>query len=201
VAAQNGLDRADALRPLLPAGEVIPALLYIGAERVAPGRVVHHAGNRVVVPVGPDGQRVVEVLAGSPLEVRQSSDFATAAWRKLLGNVVANPITALTMRRTDVLREPAIAELARGLLREAADVARADGAALADDEVERVMDGTAAYGRRTGSSMLYDRLAERPVEWEAITGEVVERAKRHGLDAPLNRAILALLQALNPGTS
>jgi 2-dehydropantoate 2-reductase len=201
VAAQNGLERADALRPLLPAGEVIPALLYIGAERVAPGRVAHHAGNRVVVPAGQAGQRVADLLAGSPLEVSQSGDFATAAWRKLLGNVVANPITALTMRRTDVLRDPAVAELARGLLREAVAVARADGAALADDEVERVMTGTGQYGSRTGSSMLYDRLAGRPLEWEAITGEVVQRATRYGVDAPLNSAILALLQALDWSTS
>lgn len=198
VAAQNGLDREDFLRPLLPAGEVIPALLYVGAERVAPGRIAHHAGNLVVVPAGVAGKRAANLLAASPLEVRLSDEFATDAWRKLLGNVVANPMTALTMRRTEVLREPGIAELSRGLLREAVEVARAEGAALTFEDVERVMRGTGNYGMRTGSSMLYDRMAGQPLEWDAITGEIVRRATRHGIVVPLNTAILALLQALDP---
>ncbi len=197
VAAQNGLDRAEALRPLIPAGEVVSALLYIAAERIGPGRIAHYAGNRVVVPAGPTGVRIADLLGSSHLEARMIHDFRTAAWRKLLGNVVANPLTVLTMRRTDVLREPAVAELARGLVREAVAVGRAEGAALDDEDVERVVGATGRYGGRTGSSMLYDRLAGRPLEWDAITGEIVRRAARHAIDVPLNAAILALLQALD----
>jgi 2-dehydropantoate 2-reductase len=43
--------------------------------------------------------------------------------------------------------------------------------------------------------MLYDRLEGRPLEHEYITGAVVRAAERHGIDVPLNRAILALLRA------
>ncbi len=45
--------------------------------------------------------------------------------------------------------------------------------------------------------MLYDRLAGRPLEHEHITGAVVRLPERHGIAAPLNRAVLALLRALN----
>ncbi len=54
----------------------------------------------------------------------------TATWRKLLGNLVANPITTLTLRRIGVMSDPGIAALARGLLTEAVDVGRAEGADL-----------------------------------------------------------------------
>jgi 2-dehydropantoate 2-reductase len=47
--------------------------------------------------------------------------------------------------------------------------------------------------------MLADRLAGRPTEHDEITGAVVRAAKRHGLDVPLNRAMLALLMAATPG--
>ena len=39
----------------------------------------------------------------------------------------------------------------------------------------------------------HDRLAERPLEYEALSGAVVRAADRHRIDVPLNRALLALL--------
>jgi 2-dehydropantoate 2-reductase len=49
--------------------------------------------------------------------------------------------------------------------------------------------------------MLYDRLAGRPLEHQYLTGEVVRRAETHGIQVPLNAAILALLDALDQGGS
>ena len=66
------------------------------------------------------------MLAGSGLGVEQESDFRTAAWRKLLSNVAANPITALTARPVSVLGEPGVRELAEGLLAEAVAAAGAE---------------------------------------------------------------------------
>lgn len=45
--------------------------------------------------------------------------------------------------------------------------------------------------------MLYDRLAGQPLEHEHITGAAVRMVDRHSVDAPLNRAILALVRALS----
>jgi 2-dehydropantoate 2-reductase len=45
--------------------------------------------------------------------------------------------------------------------------------------------------------MLFDRLAGRPLEHQGLTGAVVRAAERHGIDVPLNRAILALLEGLD----
>jgi len=53
------------------------------------------------------------------------------------------------------------------------------------------------YNPTGGSSMLYDRLAGRPLEHEFITGAVVNAAARHGIAVPLNEALLALLRALD----
>jgi 2-dehydropantoate 2-reductase len=125
----------------------------------------------------------------------------TAAWKKLLDNVVANPITALTLRRIGVMREPGIADLASGLLLEALQVGRAEGADLHDTDVEAVITGTARYGEGTGSSMLYDRLAGRPLEHQYLTGEVVRRGQARGIPVPLNSALLALLDAVGPVTT
>jgi 2-dehydropantoate 2-reductase len=93
--------------------------------------------------------------------------------------------------------EPGIEDLARGLLLEAVQVGRAEGARLGDEDVAAVLAGTGQYGTRTGSSMLYDRLAGLPLEHQYLTGEVVRRAETHGIPVPLNAGILALLEALD----
>jgi 2-dehydropantoate 2-reductase len=197
-AAQNGLDHESRLAPFVPSEWVVPALAYLAAERLGPGRVVHLAGGRVVVPAGRAETRLTEAI-GAGLIVRGVQDMRTATWRKLLGNLIANPITTLTLRRIAVMEEPGIEDLARGLLVEAVEVGRAEGARIGDEDVSAVLAGTAQYGARTGSSMLYDRLAGRPLEHQYLTGEVVRRAEIHGIPVPLNAAILALLEALDRG--
>ena len=135
-AAQNGLDHDARLIPFVPSEWVVPALAYLAAERIGPGRVVHLAGDRMVVPAGDAEARLAEAVSAG-LVVRGTGDMRTAAWRKLLGNLVANPITALTLRRIGVMDDPGIADLARGLLLEAVQVGRAEGARLDDEDVDR----------------------------------------------------------------
>ena len=183
-------------RPFVDTGWVVPALAYMAAERLRPGRVVHLAGNRILVPAGEAEARLADVTRPD-LAVRGVEDMPTAAWRKLLGNLVANPITTLTLRRIGVMQDPGIEELARGLLVEAVEVGRAEGARLRHEDVTEVLEGTRQYGDRTGSSMLYDRLAGHRLEHQYLTGEVVRRAETHGIPVPLNAAILALLDALD----
>lgn len=196
VVAQNGIDHRERLDPLANGASVLPALVYAAAERAAPGHVIHHGYQTLVVPAGEDADALAALLPG--VRVRGEADFATAAWRKLLGNLAANPVTALTGRRMEVFADPDAADLAHRLLAEGAAVGRADGAALADDEADRVFGAYAHYPPDSGSSMLYDRLAGRPLEHELITGAVVARADAHGVDVPVNRTVLALLRALAP---
>ena len=57
----------------------------------------------------------------------------------------------------------------------------------------------ASYPPETGSSMLNDRRAGRPLEYDALTGAVVRRARAHGIATPCNDTLLALLEASDPG--
>lgn len=199
VAAQNGVGHAERLAPLVNGAAVVPALAYISTEKIAPGLIAHHSGRRLVVPANEAGLAFQELLADSTLTVEPLADFVTEEWRKLLNNAAANPITALTMRRIGVMTEPDVADLARGLMREAAAVARAEGAQLSDEDVEAMLASFAAVNPEGGSSMFYDRLAGVPLEHQYLTGAVVRAGVRHGVPTPLNRAILTLLDALDRG--
>lgn len=194
---QNGLDHAERVGPVAAGAPILPAIIYCSVERVAPGRIVHHGAARLLVPRGPESAGFAALFAGTAFEIVESDDFGTVAWRKLFGNLVGNAITALTLRRSVVLSEPAILDLARAILREALVVAQADGARLSADDADRVIAGLGSLGRDSGTSMLYDRLAGSPLEHRYLTGALVAAADRHGIEVPVNRTLLALLEAVS----
>lgn len=199
VILQNGIDHAARVQPYAGPATILPSLVYIGAERVAPGHIVQHGGGKLIVPAGEAAGRLEALLEGSGIEVEQTSDFLTSAWTKILGNIAGNPLTALTMRRIGILREKAMRELALGLLEEAVAVGRACGARLPRNQARDILDGLASYNPEGGTSMLYDRMAGRALEHEHITGAVVRAASQHAIPVPLNRAILTLVTALSEG--
>ena len=196
---QNGIGHIARISPLVAGAAVIPAIVYFNGERLGPDRVrLRHVGQHdLAVADDGDGEAFAQLFHGTPLRVLLSSDFATLAWRKLLINAVANPITALTLQRQAVFRRADVHALCMAILDEAVAVARADGARLADDESERTMATLLTYPPEAGTSMYFDRLAGRALEVEALTGAIVAAGERLGLATPLNRTLLTLLRAVS----
>jgi 2-dehydropantoate 2-reductase len=196
---QNGIDHVARVEPLARGASIVPVLVYYNGERLAPDRVrIRHAGPHDAVVADDElGRAFVDLFDGTPLRIIRSGDFATLAWRKLLINAVANPITALTLQRQAVLRRPDVQELCRGILDEAVAAARAEGVKLAKDETARTIATLGNFSGELGTSMYFDRLAGRRLEAEALTGAIVAAGDRHGMAMPLNRALLTLLRAIN----
>jgi 2-dehydropantoate 2-reductase len=196
---QNGIDHTARVAPLANGAKVVPVIVYYNGERLAPDRVrLRRAGaSDLVAANDDDGRAFAKLLDGTPLRVALSDDFPTLAWRKLLINAVANPITTLTLQRQAVLRRPDIQALCLAVLAEAVEVARADGVKLGGDEPARAMATLFTFSGELGTSMYFDRLAGRPMEIEALTGVIVAKGAQHGIATPLNSALLTLLRAVN----
>jgi 2-dehydropantoate 2-reductase len=196
---QNGIEHARRVGPFAPGAAVVPTIVYYNGERLATDhvRLRRVSDHDIALRDDADGRAFAALLEGTSLRILFSAEFETLAWRKLLINVVANPITALTLQRQAVLRRDDIRALCLDVLDEAVAVARADGAHLADDEAARIMATLMTYPTEAGTSMYFDRLAGRSFEADALTGAVVAAGKRHGIATPLNRALLALLRAIS----
>ncbi|RAI44307.1 2-dehydropantoate 2-reductase [Rhodoplanes roseus] len=199
VVIQNGVGHAERVAPFVGDAAVLPALIYSGVERVAPGHIRLHTEGRVTVPAGLLGEAFATLMQHSGIAVVQEPDFVTAMWRKVLTNVAANPITALTLRRIGVFQDDEVAALGETLIAEAVAVGQAEGARIGPADIAHTLHLHRTYTPTTGTSMLYDRLGGRPMEHEFITGAVVRTAERHGIAVPFNRAILTLLRALDAG--
>lgn len=193
--AERGRHR-ERLAPLTRA-TVVPVLVYVNAERTGPGCVrARVTGRGLVMPGDAPGRRAAALFCGSGLAAETVADFRTAEWEKLLSNVTANPLTTLTGRRAEVLRDPPVAALAMDLLREAVTVARAEGARLPDDAAPDMLRWLQALPPGATSSMPQDRQAGRRLEHDGLLGPVVHGGLGHHIPTPASKAVLALLSAL-----
>ena len=197
VVMQNGVEHEARVRPFVGDTPVVPVIVLCGAEAVAPGRVVHHGFATLEVPAGPLGRELAAVFDGTDASVVETDDFTTAMWRKLVSNVTASPLTALTRQRLGVMHRADIQRLAIGLAEECLRVGRAAGAAVDPADAASMVLGMTRTNPQMGSSMLYDRLAGRDLEHDALTGAVVRVGSELGVPTPLNTAVLALLSAVS----
>lgn len=192
---QNGVDHRDRFADVLPAERIVPVIVDLPCERESRGGVWQRADGTLTVADDAAGRAFGELWAGSTLTVRRTDDFVTEAWRKLCLNSVG-ALSVLTDRPVGVMRDPAVAGLARGLLHECMAVGRAEGAVLPDEWADEVVARCQAAPPDAVNSMLADRRAGRPMEVEARNGVVVRLGARHGIPTPLHGVAVALLAAM-----
>jgi 2-dehydropantoate 2-reductase len=198
---QNGVDQAERVSPFAGPATVLPTVIWCPAEPAGPGLVRQRAPARMLVADGSAGRRAAALLAGGRVSVELTADFVTAAWRKLSMNVVG-ALMALSGRTAEVLRDQEVRRLAERLAAECVAVGRAEGAQL-DESVAAEAVAELAARPGAGSSILTDRLAGTPLEWEARNAVVRRLGARHGIPTPVSDVIVPLLAVcgpLSPGT-
>ena len=195
---QNGVEQRQAVAPLAPGATVVPAVVWFPAERLPDATVRLLADPRLTLPDGPGSDLVVRALQGSRCVVGTTSDFVSDAWRKLLQNAAAG-LMALTGRRSGVFGRDDVGALALAYLRECLAVARAQGADLGEDEPQRVLDAFRGAPPERGTSILADREAGRPLEWDARNGVVSRLGRAHGIPTPISDVLVPLLAATSDG--
>ncbi len=196
---QNGIGHQERVAPHAGEAAILPAIVYYNGERLAPDhmRLRHIRGHDLLVPASPLASDFAALFKDTPIDVGVSDAFVTFQWRKLLINVIANPVTALTRQRLGVFHRRDLHDLCLGILRETVAVGRAEGAELDADEAEKIFETLLGYPAEAGTSMYFDCLAGRPLEIEALNGAVVAAARKHGIATPLNGAMLALLKSVS----
>jgi 2-dehydropantoate 2-reductase len=195
-ALQNGVEQVELVGPYCPGSLVVPGIVWFGAEP-QPGGWVRLRG-RPAITLPPANGGVAELLTAAGCEITVAADFTTAAWRKLLTNALAG-LMVLTGRRSGMFRRDDVAELSRRYLAECLAVARAEGANLGDGVITEIIDMFVATPTDMTTSMLTDREAHRPLEWQIRNGVVLRRARQHGLPAPISEVLVPLLAAASDG--
>jgi 2-dehydropantoate 2-reductase len=203
---QNGVGNVEQLAEAYGAPAVLGAALTGGGTRVGPGLIEH------VLPVEAEtldlgaidpastarAEAALAVLAPTGLTVRAVADIQRTLWIKVLAMASLASVGCLTRLGTADWRDhPATRALYTRLVQEATAVGRAEGLDIDDETVTATQAQPDKLGPAHRTSMAADLERGVRMEVEAVQGEVVRRAERHGLAVPAFETAYRVLQVLN----
>jgi 2-dehydropantoate 2-reductase len=192
---QNGVEHIARFERHVDRARLVPVMIDLPADRVAPGKSVQRGAAHLVVPAGRNGADFLQLFAHTNFDARQTDDFTTAIWRKLCLNS-AGAVSAVVLEGAGISRHEGVAELLRNIVRECIAVGRAEGATLADGIPDEIVAGARRAPPDAENSMVADRRAGRPMEIDTRNGVIVRLGKKHGIATPMNALMVALLEAV-----
>ena len=179
--------RGSAARP----ENVFIGIVAMGVTFVAPGAVRCFGGGIRVEPAFA-ATPFFDLLLGMPVKVEKSKDIQKDLWTKLLVNSVINPLSVLLQGHNRLVAEERFDALKSPILAEGVAVAAAAGVELKID---------AAFVNRfvtsdNITSMLQDFRRGRRSEIDFLNGAIAALGKEHGIPAPVNEFVAALIKSL-----
>ena len=198
---QNGVDNAPRLQAVLRR-PVAPAVVYVASEMGGPGHVRHLGRGELVIPAdigaapGPAAGDVVALFARAGVPVELSDNVVGALWGKLLLNCGYNAISAITdVPYGRMVTLPGIAQTVHDAVVECLAVAKALEVTIPGDVFAAVARIATSMPGQV-SSTCQDLRRGKPTEIDHLNGYVVREGERLGIPVPLNRALHALVKAL-----
>lgn len=216
VALQNGLAQDDITLAAVGPARAVACIVALDASHLEAGRVrCERPGTLLVGPVRDEAKPAADRAAatlGEVVRVQRTDNVRGARWTKLLVNL-QNVVPALTdLSFQEVAKHPGLARAVVRMVREAREVARAEGVTLAPlpwtnplllRAMSRMPEGLAVslFAKRVqvvlGSKPAYGSTWQsvqrgQSVETEWLNGEVVRRGATHGLATPVNARAVEL---------
>jgi 2-dehydropantoate 2-reductase len=191
----NGIDHVAMLRSKYGAERVIPATIAVETERVGPGHIVHRspfARLNVLSAGRPLLGNTVDELPKIGFTCSYIDDEPTLMWGKMVFLApFALTTTAADKSVGEILSDPEWRSLGVACVREACAVAKAEGANV---DADKVLSGVAGMPGGMRSSMQKDVEQHRAPELDAIAGPILRGAKRHGIEVPATRKLVAAVE-------
>jgi len=200
VPLQNGVDSVATLTRAIGREHTAGGTCYVSAVIAEPGVIKHTAMDQLLFGEI-DGSRSPRLLAledacrPASFQSTLSDDIALDIWSKFVRLSVMSGMTAVTRSPLGVIhRDPELLAMLQAAVREAMDVARAKGIAVAASTVADVAAAYRALPPQTKSSMLEDLERGRRLELPWLSGAVVRIGREVGVPTPTHAFINAVLQ-------
>jgi 2-dehydropantoate 2-reductase len=201
MAFQNGLGAAERLATHVPDDRILVGIAEgFGSSVPEPGHV-HHNGMRLIRIGEPGGgmtervERIVQLWHDAGFNVRGFPDIDRMIWEKFICNVTLSaPCAAFDVTVGELMADDEAWAVALGCTAEAYRLGVAMGVTFSFDDPLRYVTDFASTIPDASPSMRLDHLAGRRSEVDAINGQVVDRSPDHGLDAPYNQTLCAIVR-------
>ena len=208
VLIENGIDIEPEIAEAFPDNGLISGLAFTAATRVAPGRVEHKAYGHLVLGdyprgAGPRARRFGALLDAGGAGGKVTEDVVRERWLKCVWNAAFNPVSVLAggAGTRTILDAPGGEAFMSTLMEEVCRVAAAEGHPMPSALIPESLSKTRQMPDYK-TSMAVDWLNGRPMEVEAILGNVVAMARRHRVAVPHLESVYAVMGMLtsNRGT-
>jgi 2-dehydropantoate 2-reductase len=191
----NGIDHLSLLRSRYGMDRVIAATIAVEAERVSPGHIVHRSPF-ARLNVSTAGRTLLESTAEHLQQIGFQCRFveneSTLMWSKLVFlGPYALTTTAADKEMGGIISDPSWREQLEACVREACDVAIAEGAKVDPEAILAGMKGMPANMR---SSMQKDVEQHNTPELDAIAGPILRGGRRHNIGIPATKKLVALVE-------
>ena len=196
----ESVDPGGAISSAIEPHRIIGCIVYPSAVIAQPGVVEHIEGNRLAIGEL-DGftsdrcKRLSSILKKAGFRSPIRRNIRHDLWVKLMGNVVFNPMSALTgVTLVEMATHPEASAVSRAAMAEADAVAQGLGVDLGVS-IDQRMAGAEQVGRHK-TSMLQDIEMGRPLELESVVGAVLELGDMQGIPMPHTRTLYACTKLL-----
>jgi len=195
------LDPDAALWTRVKPERALGCVVHSPNDMIAPGVIVHTGPNHFILGE-PDGsastrlEAALEMFGRGGIEARTAGDLRRDIWQKLVNNASGNTLCALSRVDLGGLgADPELCVLSIRVMRETLAVAAALGWDL---RAEVDVESTARRGKPgQRPSMLQDVLRGRPIEVEALLGQLHAFAREKSVAVPNIDVVLPLLRGLD----
>ena len=200
---QNGIGNAETIAQLVGSDRVLCGITYHSIQHTGPARLQFRPGIKPIqiAPmtgrITPEVEAIGEVFRRAGLDTNVAQSVDHAIWQKVLHNAVVNSISAITgLNCREILADEDLLAFGRDLCAEIVAVMRARGIPIVDEEdpFRPVIGSLKALGKNR-PSMWQDLAKGARTEIDAINGAVVAEAKRLGLEAPHNAALVHFIHS------
>jgi 2-dehydropantoate 2-reductase len=198
VLIQNGIDIEDEIASAFSGTEILSSLAFVGVGRGAPGEINHQSFGSLVIGrypsgIGASAERLAALFVGGGVPCKLTDNVVSARWQKAVWNTPFNPISILggVLDTAAMLRTQDDRAFIRQSMQEVCNVAAAAGCPQSPKLIDAMIANTSSMPAYK-TSMALDYENGRPVEIEAILGNVVRGARKLGVPTPALDAIYAI---------
>jgi 2-dehydropantoate 2-reductase len=176
----------------------LSSLAFVGVGRGAPGEIVHQTHGSLVMGRYPSGigaaaEKIAAAFIAGSVPCKLTDDVVGARWQKAVWNAPFNPVSILggVLETTAMVRTEDDRAFIRKAMQEVCATAAAAGHPQSPKLVDAMIENTQQMPPYK-TSMALDYENGRPMEIEAILGNVVRAADKLGVATPTLDAIYAL---------
>ena len=194
---QNGIKTSESYQSYFKKSQLLEVSIDCPTEPTANGFYKQYYSAKITLPNNPMGKLFGNLFLQENCTLYLKEDFKSFSWKKVCESSALGGIMCLSGNTARIFKDSAVLDLYRKLLEESIAVARADGANIAIDFIEKMLFKAQQYEDQKGSSMLTDRLSGKPIEWEARNGVIVKLGEKYRIPVPMNKLICTLLKQVN----